>query len=688
MTGQSATAGAGSATSPKRVAAAAPTPNGSWTVYHHDNAHTGYDATQPAATGGTVGWTSPTLDGSVYGEPLVYGGLVYVSTLNNSVYALDQSTGAVVWTKNVGAPQASGWQCGNINPTGMLGTGVIDTAASRFYVVGFLHQFLSYYLFGFDLATGTRVLSTQIAPAGFDWTDQQQRGALALSKDGTHVYVPFGGRAGDCGAYHGWIVGVPASGGVPNEQYMTPSTGEGLWNAGGVVVDDSTGHVFEATGNAMPNTLCTTGPGGASQSDSVIETNAVLGGLSTFQPQDWATNWCGPDSDLGSASPVLLNPSLMFMSGKHGQGFLLNPTALGGTDGQLFPTKKPSTYVGADVCVGNQSDATFGSFAYAAPRVYIECEGHGIVSLTINTGTPSFSTCDSTCTATGTWETADGSTFGPPIVAGGAVWAIDTNGGGLSGFDASTGAVIYQSAGFVARRFETPGEAGGQIFVGSDTVVRSFNITSNAAVPCSGMNATASPPSSAQVGSPLTITATATGCANPNYEFWMQPPGGTWSVVQRYSPSPTLSLDTTPMPPGSYRFSVWARDMGSSGTNGTPPDTYDAFSAFNYTLSSPGCATMTAAAAPPTSTTAGTPVIVSGSATGCANPLYEFWIRTPGGAWSVARPYSSTATFNWVTAGKAAGMYRLSVWARDIASGGSAGTPPNTLTPSAPSTTP
>src|SRR5260370_37923795 len=61
------------------------TPNGAWTVYHHDNAHTGFDSTQPSTMTASTGWTSPTLDESVYAEPLVFQGIVYVWTVNNTV---------------------------------------------------------------------------------------------------------------------------------------------------------------------------------------------------------------------------------------------------------------------------------------------------------------------------------------------------------------------------------------------------------------------------------------------------------------------------------------------------------------------------------------------------------------------------------------------------------------------------
>src|ERR1019366_5664848 len=93
------------------------------------------------------------------------------------------------------------------------------------------------------------------------------------------------------------------------------------------------------------------------------------------------------------------SPNLMFTAGKGGGGFLLNPAGLGGIDGQLYPTPKPAAYSQADVCFGNHADATFGSFAYAAPFVYVECEGYGLVALNTNTSTNSFSPCGATCGA-------------------------------------------------------------------------------------------------------------------------------------------------------------------------------------------------------------------------------------------------------------------------------------------------
>jgi hypothetical protein len=148
-------------------------------------------------------------------------------------------------------------------------------------------------------------------------------------------------------------------------------------------------------------------------------------------------------------------------------------------------------------------------------------------------------------------------------------------------------------------------------------------------------------------------------------------------LAQAYSSSPTFNWTTSGLPAGSYRFSVWARDASSPGTFGNSPNRYDAFSAFQYTLTITPCSGMSASASPVSTASVGTPVSITGSATGCANTLYEFWILIPGGPWVLAQAYSSSPTFNWTTSGQPAGSYRISVWARDASSPGTFGTSPN-----------
>jgi len=195
---------------------------------------------------------------------------------------------------------------------------------------------------------------------------------------------------------------------------------------------------------------------------------------------------------------------------------------------------------------------------------------------------------------------------------------------------------------------------------------------------CTAMSESEVPPGTAAAATTVTITGNATGCPNPLYQFWMKPPGGTWTVVRSNSTSPIFNWNTTGKPAGAYNFSVWARDANGPGTSGTAPNRYDVFSAFVYTLTTSPCTAISTSSSPDGTASVGTPVAIMGSATGCPNALYEFWLLPPGGAWTLVQPYSTSITFNWITVGRAPGSYLISVWARDTSSTGTHGTAPNT----------
>src|SRR5215469_5957621 len=174
-----------------------------WSMYHADNARTGFVAGVPDPTRLASLWKHP-LDGAVYAEPLVVAGQVIVATEHDTLYALDARTGRVRWHTTVGAPvPLSELPCGNIDPLGITGTPVYDPQTGLVFALaesgGPAHL-----LVGLDVNTGQVKVRRLADPPGMNPQAQQQRAALALW--GGRVYVAFGGLDGDCGDYHGWVV--------------------------------------------------------------------------------------------------------------------------------------------------------------------------------------------------------------------------------------------------------------------------------------------------------------------------------------------------------------------------------------------------------------------------------------------------------------------------------------------------
>jgi len=174
-----------------------------WTMYHENNARTGFVAGVPDPTRLTSLWKHP-LDGAVYAEPLVVDGQVIVATENDSFYALNVRTGRVQWHTSVGNPvPLSDLPCGDIDPLGITGTPVYDPQTGLVFAVAEI-QGPAHVLVGVDVKTGQIKVRRLVDPPGMDPQAHQQRAALALS--GSSVYIAFGGLYGDCGDYHGWVV--------------------------------------------------------------------------------------------------------------------------------------------------------------------------------------------------------------------------------------------------------------------------------------------------------------------------------------------------------------------------------------------------------------------------------------------------------------------------------------------------
>ena len=164
-------------------------------------------------------------------------------------------------------------------------------------------------------------------------------------------------------------------------------------------------------------------------------------------------------------------------------------------------------------------------------------------------------------------------------------------------------------------------------------------------------------------GSTITFTATSTGCAGPQYQFWMLSASGAWTVKQAYGGA-SWSWNTTGLTPGTYQVGVWARQAGSTAS-------YDAYFIGTFRVAGPTCTAATLTANPASPQPSGTQVTFTATASGCVSPQYQFLEQTPGGAWFVVQPYSSVSTFVWNGSGPGTGAYNFAVWA--VASGSPAG---------------
>jgi len=107
-----------------------------WATYDRTAGRGGVSTTTPAPGKVRKSWTAK-VDGAVYTQPLIIGAEVIIATENDSVYALNEANGKVLWYRHLASPVTGGLPCGNIDPSGITGTPVVDIATGMLWVVTF-----------------------------------------------------------------------------------------------------------------------------------------------------------------------------------------------------------------------------------------------------------------------------------------------------------------------------------------------------------------------------------------------------------------------------------------------------------------------------------------------------------------------------------------------------------------------
>jgi len=83
----------------------------------------------------------------------------------------------------------------------------------------------------------------------------------------------------------------------------------------------------------------------------------------------------------------------------------------------------------------------------------------------------------------------------------------------------------------------------------------------------------------------------------------------------------------------------------------------------------PACTGLTFSTSPASAQPQGTPVTITGTASGCPDPspLYRYWVQTAPNTYQLIQDWTTGAA-TWNTTGMAPGAYWLIVWAKDASS--------------------
>lgn len=298
------------------------------------------------------------VDGFIYAQPLylpnltIGGGVhnvVYVATMNNSVYAFDAddpNASTPLWQVSLGpaVPATATYlpndQTGGLAPqSGILSTPVIDPSSGTLYAVALVLQSGApvYQLHAIDLLTGAEKANSPVTIQGsipgtgpdsqggvitFDPHQHLQRTGLLLTNG--KIYFGFASYS-DLDPYHGWIFGYNASTLQQTAiQNLAPGGRGGVWQSGGGLSADANGFIYACTGNGTWDGVTNFG-----ESCVKMDPSQGLAVTDYFTPYNYDP-LNASDSDLGSGRPLLIpGTNYLVTGGKQSLDYVLDRNNLG-----------------------------------------------------------------------------------------------------------------------------------------------------------------------------------------------------------------------------------------------------------------------------------------------------------------------------------------------------------------------
>ncbi len=345
---------------------------------HNDNFRSGLNNHETALTTSNVNskafgklFVLP-VDDQIYAQPLVvanvnmadsFNNVVYIATVNNTVYAYNADNGQLYWKRNftmagmrpVKNTDMTGACSGNYQDftgnIGIVGTPVIDSLSHTMYFVArsVANNNFVQYLHSIDIITGVdkacspaKITATYSGGGDgsvnnvltFDAQKQNQRQALTLLNG--IVYISFSSHC-DWGPYHGWILGYDSKTLQQEIVYNdTPEgSGGGIWESGMGMAADRDGNLYVAVGNGTvglngdPTNLVNRGESALKLTPSG-NTIRVSSYFTPFNYQSLEDK----DLDYGAMGALIIPNSNYFLTGaKDGNLYLLNKDDMGGYSG-------------------------------------------------------------------------------------------------------------------------------------------------------------------------------------------------------------------------------------------------------------------------------------------------------------------------------------------------------------------
>jgi hypothetical protein len=480
---------------------------GASVLEHHNGAtrqgmYVAPNITKTAAMGMTLDTSfAPTYSGAVYAQPLFIDGgaggtdMLIVATEANVVAAFNTANGAQIWSQTLGTPQpmpngAENANCGNISPLGITGTPAVDIGSRTMYLDAMIREnnAAHHRIFALSIDDGSTKagwpvdVGTTVHMGSMNFTPapQNERGALTIAAG--NVFVPYGGHAGDCGPYHGWVVSVPLNNPGAAAGWATIVEEAGIWAPGGLANDGT--YVYAVTGNRP------TGLTGTTWQNSEMIVRLGAGAAFSGNPTDfWVpANWMSLDSgdtDISGSGAIIFDLSgstpqaLLAGFAKDGNIYLINRSNMGGIGAPVASFQAANAeIINASVYYTTPNGNYFGFATHSATSQNCNVTGATLGVVKVTAGNPP--------TMQAAWCAAPGGR-GSPMVSttdgtnNAIVWAFSTNESGTStnrlrGYDGDTGQMVFDSGNVMGpiHRFGTPIVAKGRIFVAGDGKAYAF----------------------------------------------------------------------------------------------------------------------------------------------------------------------------------------------------------------------